>query len=109
MCVLGLLLAACNSGGDKPDPPDSNSGLDSKIEMANFAFAPTQLTIPVGTTVTWKNTDDATHTSTSGDEAWQSGRLAAGEQFSFMFDEAGEFTFFCSIHPSMTGTITVEE
>ena len=61
MCVLGLLLAACNSGGSETDPSDTDSGLDSKIEMANFAFAPAQLTIPVGTTVTWKNTDAATH------------------------------------------------
>ena len=86
----------------------NDGGSDSKIEMANFAFSPALLTIPVGASVTWKNTDDATHTTTSRDELWQPGRLGTGEEFSVLFDEAGEFRFFCSIYPSMTGTITVE-
>ena len=106
--VLGLVLAACGSGGDGSDAAGNDGGSDSKIEMANFAFSPALLTIPVGSSVTWKNTDGATHTTTSRDELWQSGRLGTGEEFSVVFDEAGEFTFFCRIHPSMTGTITVE-
>ena len=106
--ALGLVLAACGSGGDDSDAAGNEAESDSNIEMANFAFSPALLTIPVGASVTWKNTDAADRTTTSSDELWQSDRLGAGEEFSVAFDQAGEFTFFCSIHPSMKGTITVE-
>ena len=62
----------------------------------------------MGATVTAVNQDGVSHTWTSDDDVWDSGGLASGESFEFTFDEPGEFSYFCSIHPQMTGTITVE-
>ena len=76
----------------------------------SFAFSPTPLTIKVGDTVEWVNKDPTMHTTTSdsGDPAsWDSGPLATNATFSFTFTKTGTYTYHCSIHPFMTGTITV--
>lgn len=77
--------------------------------MENISFQPDELTVPVGTAVTWTNQDGIAHTTTSDDAVWDSGVLAGGGTFSFTFDEPGSFEYFCSIHPAqMRATITVE-
>ena len=70
------------------------------------------LSIEVGTTVEWHNHDPVDHTSTSGvspnpDGIWDSGLFFLNETFSFTFNEAGSFPYFCTVHPFMTGTVTV--
>ncbi len=72
-------------------------------------FEPATITISVGDTVTWRNTDNVPHTSTSEDELWDSGALGAGEEFSFTFEEAGTYAYFCEFHPGMEGTVVVQE
>jgi plastocyanin len=72
-------------------------------------FEPATVTVSVGDTVTWRNTDDVPHTSTSDDGAWDSGALAPGEEFSFTFEEAGTYPYFCEFHPGMEGTVVVQE
>ena len=62
---------------------------------------------PIGTTVTWMNTDTIAHTSTSNAEGWNSGNVAPGGQFSFAFQTAGTFPYRCTIHPGMVGTVVV--
>ena len=86
------------------DTPDASA---TTVEIADFAFSPDPLEIAVGETVTWTNQDGAPHTATADDGAFDSGRLAQGESFSFTFDEPGTYTYFCEIHPKMTGTIVV--
>ncbi len=108
VAALGLVLAACNPSGDGSDTDGDETGPEERVQIANFAFSPASLTVPVGTSVTWENTDGVAHTTTSDDDLWGSGPLDTGDEFSAVFNDAGEFTFFCSIHPSMTGTITVE-
>ena len=75
--------------------------------LANRAFVPADLDIAAGTTVTWMNTDAVSHTSTSDGQAWNSGLLAPGRQFSFTFETAGAFKYHCAIHPGMVGTVVV--
>ena len=62
----------------------------------------------VGTVVTTTNQDGVSHTWASEDGLWDSGGLSQGESFQFQFDQPGTYDFFCSIHPSMTGSITVQ-
>jgi plastocyanin len=78
------------------------------ISIVNFAFTPSPVTVPVGTTVTWTNNDLMTHTSTSATQVWDSGLLSPGQSFSFTFTTPGTFTYRCSPHPFMTGTIVVQ-
>jgi plastocyanin len=80
---------------------------DTKVTIDNFTFTPTQLTIKVGTTVTWKNQDDIPHTIVSAGK-FRSKALDTDDSYSFTFTAAGDYTYFCSLHPHMTGTIKVE-
>lgn len=77
------------------------------IEIRNFAFGPKDMTVPVGTTVTWTNIDAVAHTATADDGAFNSGNLNPGQGFSFEFEKTGSFDYTCSYHPGMKGTITV--
>lgn len=63
--------------------------------------------VTAGTTVTWVNNDNVTHTSTSDTGVWNS-TLAPGASFSMAFPSAGTFTYHCAIHPNMVGTVTVQ-
>jgi plastocyanin len=68
---------------------------------------PDQLSVAVGATVTWTNTDAVAHTSTSDAAGWDSGIVAPGGHFSSSFQTAGTFTYHCAIHPGMVGTVVV--
>jgi plastocyanin len=78
------------------------------VEIANFTFKAPVLTVKPGTTVTWTNGDDIPHTVVSKDGLFKSKVLDTGEKFSFTFTKPGQFGYFCSIHPHMTGTIVVK-
>ncbi len=79
------------------------------VNIEEFAFTPTTLTVPVGSTVTWRNKDTAAHTATSDRPGgFDSGVLTQGQSFSFTFDTTGTFNYVCDIHPSIEGAIVVE-
>jgi plastocyanin len=80
---------------------------DSSIMIDNFTFEPAQLSVKVGTTVTWKNRDDIPHTVVSAGK-FRSKTLDTDDSYSFTFTAAGDYTYFCSLHPHMKGTIKVE-
>jgi plastocyanin len=74
----------------------------------NFTFNPPRLTVKAGTTVTWNNEDDIPHTVASSARVFKSKALDTGDKFSFTFATPGEYQYFCSLHPHMTGMIVVE-
>lgn len=80
------------------------------VRIVDFAFNPKTITVPVGTTVRWTNTGNAPHTvtSTNSPRAFDSGTLNPGDSFEFTFNTPGQFPYFCSIHPSMTGMVIVQ-
>jgi plastocyanin len=80
-----------------------------QVEIAGFAFAPTPLQVPVGTVVTWANLDPAAHTVTARDGSFDSGTLEPDVRFETTFARAGTFDYFCQIHPTMRGSVRVEE
>ncbi len=80
---------------------------DSTVAIDNFTFAPAELTVKVGSTVTWTNHDDIPHTVVSAGK-FRSKTLDTDNSFSFTFTAAGDYKYFCSLHPHMTGTIKVE-
>ena len=91
------------------EPPPSG-GATIQASIQNFAHQ--DLTVQVGDTVVWTQRDGVTHTTTSGtspnsDGVWDSGFLNQNQTFSRTFTQPGTFLYFCSIHPSMTATITV--
>ena len=78
------------------------------VEISNFMFSPTSVTVPVGGTVTWKFDDSTQHTVTADDNSFASSPMANGQIFTHTFTTAGTVTYHCSIHPTMTGTIVVK-
>jgi plastocyanin len=80
---------------------------DTMVTIDNFTFEPAQLTVKAGTTVTWKNRDDIPHTVVSAGK-FRSKAMDTDDNYSFTFTAAGDYPYFCSLHPHMTGTIKVE-
>jgi plastocyanin len=105
MIALVLLLAGLASiNANAQQAPSATS--DVKID--NFSFAPETLTVPVGTTVTWTNRDDIPHTVVSTDGVFKSKARDTDEKFSYTFAKAGTYSYYCSLHPKMTGKIVVQ-
>ena len=84
------------------------SGTVENVKIDNFSFTPQTVTIRAGTTVTWNNKDDVPHTVVSTTKKFRSGVLDTDGQFSYTFDDAGTYDYFCSIHPHMTGKVIVK-
>jgi amicyanin len=78
------------------------------VAIQNFAFNPASVTVKAGTTVTWTNADSASHTVTSDSGSlMKSALLATGQSYSVTFTTPGTFTYHCSVHPMMHGTVVV--
>ena len=120
MLVGATLPAACFSeraqvtaptGGRCSVPLDPSVVGTTLVAIRDFAFAPTELRIKAGTTVTWVNCEPPatpSHTSTSDQGVWNSPLLDPGTTFSRTFDQPGTFAFHCEPHPFMTATVVVE-
>lgn len=81
---------------------------DMTIDIKNFSFMPMSATVTVGTKVTWKFEDSAAHTVKADDGSFTSPALSNGQTFSHTFTKAGTYSYICSIHQYMHGTIVVK-
>jgi plastocyanin len=110
--VLFVALALLNTmRGKEPETRESAPARATKTEViiGNFSFSPKTLTVPVGATVTWTNHDKVPHLVTSTkDQFKKSPLLKAGQSFSNTFATGGTYSYFCSIHPQITGKIIVK-
>jgi plastocyanin len=108
--ALALCLGAAGSvalSGPAASAVAQPAGPTVKID--NFVFGPEALTVSVGTTVTWINQDDIPHTVVANDkQTFKSKVLDTDERFSFTFTKAGEYGYFCSLHPHMVGKVIVK-
>lgn len=109
--VLLLGASGCGSDDDPAAPEDAaeapadDGGGDGSVDIVDNDFDPAELEVAAGDTVAWENTGDVAHTVTFDDE--DSGNLEPGDTFERTFEEAGEFDYVCSIHPTMEATVTV--
>jgi plastocyanin len=106
--ILILGVGACSSGGEQTP----RKAATSAVEIRVFSFKPSPIEVRRGETVTWSQRDNTMHTVTSGapgspDGRFRSDPLGEGETFSFTFESAGSFAYFCSIHDSMRGEVRV--
>lgn len=104
--TIAMVMLASSSRSVAAGPNQTTQAAAVKID--NFSFGPQTLTVPVGTTVTWTNRDDIPHTVVSTDGVFKSKVRDTDETFSYTFTKAGTYTYFCSVHPKMTGTIVVQ-
>jgi plastocyanin len=104
--LLVVVVSACSdSSPDSTTTGPAASG--TEVSIVNFAFEPSTVSFIAGETITFVNNGTASHTTTAVDGLWDSGTLAPGESFDVTVTETGELPFFCSIHPSMEGTLNV--
>jgi plastocyanin len=119
LSILSILLVSSiviNSGCSKNDTSTNSTGdapAANEIFIQGMAFSPANKTISIGTTIKWTNKESITHTVTSGVPSspsglFDSGNVGSNGVFSFTFSQAGTFKYYCKIHSSMTGTITVQ-
>ena len=91
-------------------PPYANgeNAKDTEIRVDNFTFAPDTLTVPLNSIVTWINKDDIPHVIASNDGVFKSKALDTDQKYSYTFNKAGTYTYYCSIHPKMVGKVVVQ-
>ena len=95
-------------------PPDSNTRdnatvkAEIEIKIENFVFEPSDVTVAPGTRITWINKDEAPHTATSTDGKFNSGGLDTEDKYSFVFNETGDYPYYCALHPHMKAMIKVK-
>lgn len=100
LAVINLVLIVM-----PPGAPRASETATVKIE--NFAFTPQDLAVKAGTAVTFENDDDVPHTIVAGDHSFRSKALDTRDRFTITFEKAGDFPYFCSLHPHMQGRIIV--
>jgi plastocyanin len=88
--------------------PALAEGAEAKVTIDNFTFAPAEITVSVGSTVTWENRDDIPHTVVEKNKLFRSKALDTGDSYSFTFASAGTYDYFCGLHPHMVGKIIVK-
>jgi plastocyanin len=134
LVALSLGLGACGSGGSdstssgaETTPPASEEAMEDtestesepapsgeaskseKVDIVEFTYQPDPVVVQVGGKVIWQNQDTAPHTATADDGSFDTGTIEKGKIGSETFKEAGTFTYFCEIHPTMHGTVEVVE
>ena len=102
--ATAVMMAAVALPGWAQNAPQASAGA---ISIDNFTFTPPELKLKVGDTVTWTNHDDIPHTVVSAGK-FRSKAMDTDNTFTFSFTAAGDYKYFCSLHPHMTGTIKVE-
>jgi plastocyanin len=108
LAMLGFGIARLGAGTINLAAGAQQQVQTLEIKIDNFSFGPAEITVPVGTTVTWTNRDDIPHTVVSTDKVFKSKVLDTDEKFSFTFSKARTYPYFCSIHPKMTGKVVVQ-
>jgi plastocyanin len=106
--VTALLAAALPELTSAGQPVVAAAASPAAVTIDNFAFAPATLTVPAGTTVTWKNEDDSPHRIGDKNGTFKSAALDTDDTFSHTFAAPGEYPYICTIHPYMVGKIIVK-
>jgi LPXTG-motif cell wall-anchored protein len=103
------VLADEREAAPKPKPkPTALAAASGSVTIVDFNFSPGTITVDVGDTVTWVNNGPTPHSATSSNGAFDTGIFPAGESRSHTFNEAGTFSYICTPHPNMRGTVVVQ-
>ena len=112
--ATALLFSACSYGTATPSastqtPSATQAQAPNTLAIKDYAFSPVNLTVKAGATVTVKNNDTVPHTVTGDTAAFDSGNIPVGTTGTFTAPtKPGTYTFHCTIHPTMKGTLIVE-
>ena len=105
--IVGVEMSSTSESGDSDPGPTSVDDTDIVIGIRNYKYNPSIISIPRGATVTWLNDDKADHTATDKNSAWDSTIIHSEESQALQFNTPGTYSYYCTIHPYMTGTLTI--
>jgi len=112
LLAILTILSSCSKTTDY-NTPDTTPGTKggpgtNEVWLQNMAFSPATITVTAGTTIKWTNKEQAVHTVTSDNGLFDSGSMGNGSTFSLQFNTVGTFTYHCTFHSMMTGTVIVK-
>ena len=99
--MLTFLLATLSNIAGAVETPS--------IDITKFAFAPKEITVAPGTKVTWTNRDETPHTISAADKTFLSKAMDTDDRYEYTFASEGDFSYFCTLHPFMTGIVHVRK
>jgi plastocyanin len=105
LCLVAAAFGLAACGGSDDEPSAAQAGGGDKVAVADNSFTPASIDVAVGDTVTFENEGQIAHTVTGDD--FDSASLAPGDTFTFKASEKGSFSYVCTFHPGMQGTIEV--
>ena len=120
--IAAIALSGCGSDDDDGARSSNGAGSDSggksspaafegsgPVSIKDFLYAPEDVTVSAGDSVSFSNQDSANHTATARDGSFDTGTLGKGDSAQVTIDKPGTYAYICSFHAFMNGQITVEE
>jgi plastocyanin len=115
LTAVFILAVSCTKPYDNPYGMTGNTGVTgvkavpgtNEVFIQDMTFNPGTITVAANTTIKWTNKDGVAHTVTSTTGLFDSGTISANGTYTFTFAAAGTFPYYCTVHPSMTGTVKV--
>jgi LPXTG-motif cell wall-anchored protein len=92
----------------EPDKPKAMAAASGGVTIVDFSFSPTTITVTEGDSVTWTNNGPTPHSATASDGSFDTGIFPKGQSRSHTFSEPGTYSYFCTPHPQMKGTVVVQ-
>src|SRR5436305_12689816 len=110
LSAISLLSLSLFAFGGETREPSAGAGSENKIMIKDFSFNPSTITVKTGEKITWVNRDEEPHTVVSVEKQFKkSTALDTDQEFTITAGTPGTYTYYCSVHPKMTGTIVVEK
>src|SRR5213596_4124999 len=110
LCAVSFLNLSIFAFAGEMKEADTTGNQQNRIEIKDFAFNPQILTVKSGEKITWINRDEEPHTVVSVEKQFKkSTALDTDQEFTITAGAPGTYTYYCSVHPKMTGTIVVEK
>ena len=114
VALLTLVLAVACGGYNPTSPTTQNNGggggASNTVTIAGFSYSPNPVTVAVGNSLAFRNTDSVAHTATGDSGSFDTGVIAPGATSNAItMSTAGDFTYHCQIHPNMVATVNVTQ
>jgi plastocyanin len=106
--MRGHMGRMMGGGQNTSGAPLTAGGTSASVSIRDYTYTPGNLQVPLGATVTWTNYDDVPHTASGKSGDWDTGTLNKGDSAAVTFRVAGDYTYYCTVHPSMVARLVVK-
>lgn len=107
--TIALTAAGCSEPAKIVPSDDNATDIGAVVQVLDNKYVPAEVTISPGQAVRWEFVARDKHDVVSSDRSFVSKLVPGGNTYTHIFDEAGDYSYTCSIHPEMVGVVTVEK